>query len=338
MNDALLWEKADDGAVVCGLCAHRCRINPGKRGICGVRVNDGGALRTYVYGRSVAVGVDPIEKKPLYHFLPSSTTYSIAAAGCNFSCDFCQNWNISQVSKRGGGGDSYGSALSTREIVGAALGRGCGCISFTYTEPTVFFEYALDTAIVARAAGLKTVFVTNGYMTPECLQKIGPYLDACNVDLKSFREEFYKARCGASLAPVLEALKNIRAAGIWMEVTTLIIPGENDSDGELSDIAGFIVGELGDDVPWHVSKFFPQYRMSSPAPGGSSSIDSAVRIGRGAGLRYVYAGNVDYARDTLCPGCGAVAIGRRGYRTDPRGLDAAGLCRGCGMRISGIFS
>ena len=338
MKEALLWNRSAGGVAVCCLCAHRCHIQPGKRGICAVRENDGGTLYSRVYGRAIAEHVDPVEKKPLYHFLPSSATFSVATIGCNFKCDFCQNWSISQASGlRGGAGeDGQGSDLTPRRVVENALGHKCESVSFTYTEPTVFLEYALDTAKIAKGEGLKTVFVSNGYMTLECLREIGPYLDACNIDLKSFRGDFYRKYCGASVEPVLESLKAIRAAGIWLEVTTLLIGGENDSDGELGELAGFIAGELGRDTPWHVSRFFPQYRMADRPPTEVSSIERAVRIGRDAGLLYVYAGNVDFAQDTVCPGCGEAVIRRYGYRTDAAGIDA-GRCGRCGARISGIF-
>jgi pyruvate formate lyase activating enzyme len=287
----MLWDNVD-GITVCRLCAHRCRIGAGKAGVCGVRVNDGGTLRALTYGRAVAVNVDPIEKKPLYHFLPSTETFSVAAAGCNFRCDFCQNSSISQVSELRGGVDRYGDVLMPEEIVRQARRYKCESVSFTYTEPTVFFEYALDTMRIAKEAGLKTIFVSNGYMTPECLEAAGPYLDACNIDLKSFRDDFYRKRCGASLQPVLESLKAIYAKGIWLEVTTLVIADENDSEEELAAIAEFIRGELGPEVPWHVSRFFPRYRMSEHSPTSVSAVIRAADAGRAAGLRHVYAGNV----------------------------------------------
>ncbi|MCL2218743.1 MAG: AmmeMemoRadiSam system radical SAM enzyme [Chitinispirillia bacterium] len=294
--EALLWNSAEDGrTVVCNLCSHRCRLNSNQYGRCHVRVNDGGALRTLVYGRVIAEHVDPIEKKPLYHFLPSSATFSIAAPGCNFRCSFCQNWSISQAAglrADDSGIKDYGSALPPQKVVEAAIKRRCESVSFTYTEPTVFFEYALDTAKIAKEAGLKTVFVSNGYMTPECLDMTGPYLDACNIDLKSFSNDFYQKHCGATLPPVLESLKKIKAMGIWLEVTTLVIPGENDSEEELAEIARFINNELGSDTPWHVSRFFPRYKMPDHPVTPLPTIETAVKAGKGAGLRYVYAGNV----------------------------------------------
>jgi len=362
MKEALLWTNNNvNNNVSCNLCAHRCDIAPNRRGRCAVRINKNGVLRTCVYGRVVAQNVDPVEKKPLYHFLPASETFSIATVGCNFKCVFCQNHGISQAvefmgdvdndkdsdscnDNRNGNGDVcrdddlYGGyAMSPRDIVNAAIRYGCPSVSFTYTEPTVFFEYALDTAEAAKAAGLRTVFVSNGFMTAECLRTAAPYLDACNIDLKSFRGEFYKERCGAALTPVLESLRAIREAGIWLEVTTLLIGGLNDSDEELVDIARFIVNDLGADVPWHVSGFYPRYRMSNAPPTGAAAIERACGIGSDAGLRYVYGGNVNIFQDTRCHKCGAVVIRRRGYRTDTAGLAAGGVCGGCGEKISGVF-
>jgi len=372
MREALLWDKDDDGGVDinnnvnnnvnCKLCAHRCRIAPGRYGRCAVRVNKDGVLYSRVYGRVVAQNIDPVEKKPLYHFLPGSETFSIATVGCNFMCSFCQNHSISQVKEFLGDigintdddsnvhnvhnvrndinydDDLYGDAyIPPQSIVDAALKYKCESVSFTYTEPTVFFEYALDTAKAAKAAGLRTVFVSNGFMTPECLRTVAPYLDACNIDLKSFRDEFYKDRCGAKFEPVLESLRAIHEAGIWLEVTTLIINGLNDSDEELTDIARFIASDLGADTPWHVSGFYPRYMMSNTPPTGAASIERACKIGVGAGLRYVYGGNVNVRQDTLCPNCGGVLISRLGYRTKINGLTASGLCGGCGERCSGIF-
>jgi pyruvate formate lyase activating enzyme len=363
MRKALLWNPGDNGGVNCSLCAHRCRIAPGKRGRCAVRVNKEGALFSRVYGRIIARGVDPVEKKPLYHFLPASATYSIATVGCNFRCDFCQNHGISQVAGftgyvgsdsdvnndnnvnddnyDNGNNDRYddcdGTDMSPQSIADAAMRYRCPSISFTYTEPTVFFEYALDTAKAAKESGLRTVFVSNGFMTAECLRVAAPYLDACNIDLKSFREEFYKKRCGAALTPVLESLMAIREAGIWLEVTTLIIGGLNDSDDELTDIARFIANDLGVDTPWHVSGFYPRYKMSNAPPTGAASIERACKIGVDAGLRYVYGGNVNIFQNTRCPKCGAALINRFGYETEIKGLTADGRCGGCGEKISGVF-
>jgi pyruvate formate lyase activating enzyme len=337
-KEALLWNNDDGGSVNCNLCSHRCRIVPGKQGRCAVRFNDNGVLRTRVYGRVVAQNVDPVEKKPLYHFLPASETFSIATVGCNFRCGFCQNHSISQAVEFMGGDDLYGdTVMSPQETVNAALKYKCQSVSFTYTEPTVFFEYALDTAKAAKAAGVRTVFVSNGFMTGECLREVAPFLDACNIDLKSFSDDFYRKQCGASLSPVLESLKAIRGAGIWLEVTTLLIGGLNDSAEELAGIARFIADELGRDTPWHVSGFYPRYKMSGVPPTPAESIEKACEIGEGAGLRYVYGGNVNVCQDTRCPNCGVALISRRGYKTKIAGLAADGACGGCGEKISGVF-
>ncbi len=238
IREAMLWSPGEGGKVECRLCAHRCIISPGKQGICGVRENRDGGLRTLVYGEVVAAHVDPIEKKPLYHFFPGSKALSVATAGCNFRCGFCQNWQISQAPRRKGGGLT-GEPFAPEDIVRAALDQGCRSISYTYTEPTIFFEYAFDTAKLAREAGLANNFVTNGYMTAEALESIRPYLDAANVDLKAFEDETYKKVCGARLEPVLETIRRMRALGVWVEVTTLVVPGLNDGEGELAAMARF---------------------------------------------------------------------------------------------------
>ncbi|MCL2688315.1 MAG: AmmeMemoRadiSam system radical SAM enzyme [Chitinispirillia bacterium] len=292
MKEAILWESVGGKIVVCSLCAHRCRITPGNRGVCSVRKNIDGSLYTYAYGHTIAENIDPVEKKPLYHFLPKSITYSIAAAGCNFRCGFCQNWNISQISAMGDTDKYRGDESSPEKIVEKAIKHGCESISFTYTEPTIFFEYALDIAKIAKQRGLKTIFVSNGYMTSQALEMISPYLDACNIDLKSFSDDFYKKQCGASLQPVLDSLKLIKKLGIWLEVTTLVITGENNSDDELKGIAKFIADDLGKDVPWHVSRFFPQYKFADRSVTLAESVKKALKIGHDAGLSFVHAGNI----------------------------------------------
>lgn len=237
MKEAMLYKKVD-GKVKCSLCAHRCTIAEGKRGVCMVRENRKGKLYSLVYGKAIAAHVDPIEKKPLFHFLPGSLSFSIATIGCNFRCEHCQNWDISQKSKNGD--EIIGTEINPEQIVQNALNNNCTSISYTYTEPTIFFEYAYDTGKLADEKGLKNNFVTNGFMTEEAIKKISPYLDAANVDLKSFSDSFYKKICGARLEPVLQSLKNMKKKGIWIEVTTLLIPTLNDSDDELRQIAEFI--------------------------------------------------------------------------------------------------
>lgn len=288
-KEAMFYESLKEGKVHCYLCAHHCRIAPEKFGCCGVRQNIEGKLYTLIYSEAVASNVDPIEKKPLYHFLPGSKTFSIATVGCNFRCGFCQNWQISQIFKRDK--NQQGRKLIPEKVVEEAKRSHCQSISYTYTEPTIFFEYAYDTARLARQAGLKNVFVTNGYISKEALEAIGPYLDAINVDLKSFREEFYLKNCKAHLQPVLETINLVKSLNIWMEITTLIIPGENDSFSELIDLAEFIAN-VGKEIPWHISRFHPDYQFVKQKITSIEILKKAEELGREAGLSHVYIGNV----------------------------------------------
>ncbi len=312
MKEAMLYTKRDDGKTACALCSRRCVIADGKRGFCNVRLNRGGTLYTIAYGKVIARHVDPIEKKPLFHFLPGSFAYSVATMGCNFRCYFCQNWEISQYHDEG---DSLpGTLLSPEVAVEEAARSGCSSIAYTYTEPTIFFEYAYDTAILAHRKGLKNVFVTNGYQTPETIEKMKGVIDAANVDLKSFSDEFYRKVCSARLAPVLETIRLMHEAGMHLEVTTLVVPDQNDSEGELTQIASFIA-EISPDIPWHVSRFYPNYQDHSTPPTPRQTIRRAAAIGREQGLRYVFAGNLpgEGDEDTVCPHCGEVVIARSGY-------------------------
>jgi len=289
--EAYLYERLDDRKVRCQLCNHRCVIKDGKRGICGVRENQKGILKTLVYGRLIAQHVDPIEKKPLYHVLPGTLSYSIATVGCNFKCRFCQNADIAQLPTDRKGmivGDLY----TPEDIVTAATGAGCRSIAYTYTEPTIFFEFAHDTARLAHEEGLLNVFVTNGYMTSEALHMIQPYLDAANVDLKAFSDDFYKEQCSAKREHVMETLRLMKSLGIFVEVTTLLIPGLNDDRKELGELAFFVADSLGSDTPWHISRFHPTYKLTDRPPTPAESIQEARRIGLDAGLRYVYSGNL----------------------------------------------
>lgn len=335
VHEALLYEKEAENRARCGLCAHRCRIDPGARGICGVRENREGTLLSLVYGAIVAENVDPIEKKPLFHLLPGSRSFSIAAAGCNFRCAFCQNHDISQMPRERG--QIVGRERTPAEVVERALQSGSRSIAYTYTEPTVYFEFAYATAGIARERGLKNVFVTNGYMTPGMLELIAPRLDAANVDLKAFRDDFYKKQCGARLQPVLDSLRKMKELGIWVEVTTLLIPGLNDGEEELGELAAFIVS-LGAETPWHISRFHPQYRMTETPPTPASSIHRAAEIGRSAGLKYVYSGNIpgDPGENTLCAGCGRLLIGRCGFSIERLDLKGS-ACPHCGTPLDGIF-
>jgi pyruvate formate lyase activating enzyme len=335
MKEALLYSPSEEGKVRCHLCNHRCLILPSQRGLCGVRENRGGTLYSLVYGRAVALNPDPVEKKPLFHFLPSTISFSIAAVGCNFRCLQCQNHEISQLpitAKR-----IEGRPVSPEEIVSLALQAGARSISYTYTEPTIYFEYALETAQLAREAGLRNVFVTNGYMTEEALRMIQPWLDAANVDLKSYDEAFYKRVCGARVEPVLDNLKLMKDLGIWVEVTTLVIPTLNDSDRELEAIARYL-SSLGPEVPWHVSAFFPTYKMIDLPRTSAASLHRARRLGMEAGLRYVYCGNVpgDDGETTFCRGCGRRLIERAGFRVIRNDL-VGGACGQCGVAVEGVW-
>jgi pyruvate formate lyase activating enzyme len=334
IKEAMLYEKLD-GQVRCNLCAHRCSIKPGRRGVCGVRENREGILYSLVYGTLIAENVDPIEKKPLFHVYPSSKSYSIATVGCNFSCDFCQNHDISQMprSTKRIAGDDFLPA----ELVARAKKSGSKTIAYTYTEPTIYFELAYDTAEIAAENGLKNVFVTNGFMTPEMIVTIAPYLAAANVDLKSFSDEFYKKHCGARLNPVLESLSKMKEKGIWVEITTLLIPGLNDSDKELNEIARFIAG-LGIETPWHISRFHPQYKMTDVPMTPVASLHRAVQIGKEAGIKYVYSGNVpgDDGENTYCFHCGNLLIERYGFRIVSTNLNG-NQCAKCNTELEGIF-
>jgi pyruvate formate lyase activating enzyme len=335
VKEALLWSSIEDKKVLCSLCAHRCKIVPGKFGICGVRENRGGKLVTHVYGEVIAAHVDPIEKKPFYHFLPGSTSLSIATVGCNFRCSFCQNWQISQASK-GPGRDAGGEKFSPEDIVKTARKNGCRSISYTYTEPTIFFEYALDTAKLAKAAGLYNNFVTNGYMTAEALEAFHPNLDAANVDLKAFKDETYKKICGARLEPVLDSIKLMRKLKIWVEVTTLVVPDLNDGEDELRDIARFLAG-VDPDIPWHLSRFHPDFKYKEALPTPVETLRKAAGIGKKEGLRFVYIGNVPgEGEDTICPDCGRILIRRHGFWTSENALKDS-HCPSCRKDIPGLF-
>ncbi|MBP8604883.1 MAG: AmmeMemoRadiSam system radical SAM enzyme [Phycisphaerae bacterium] len=334
MKDAVLWEKKD-GKVQCLLCSWKCLISKGAVGHCKVRKNINGHLYTLNYDKLCAANADPIEKKPLFHFQPGSRSFSIAAPGCNFQCVFCQNWQISQMPYQN---ILEGTFFSPRKIVEAALDDRCRSIAYTYTEPTVFMELCCQTARLAKAKGLANVFVSNGFMSQEAVDFVKPWLDGINIDLKAFSDDFYRDMCKARLQPVLDTIRYIaHHTDIWMEITTLIIPGKNDSDEELRSIAQFIVQEASADVPWHISRFWPQYKLTNVPPTDSTVLDRAYDIGRQAGLRYVYVGNMPGARaeSTFCYSCGTLLIERQGYRiiqnriTDSR-------CPVCGADIAGF--
>ena len=331
----MLFAKLEEQRVRCALCAHRCIISPDKAGLCQVRQNRQGELVSLVYGQAISQAVDPIEKKPLFHFLPGTEAFSVATVGCNFRCSFCQNAEISQMPVDAG--QIVGRNTSPEQLVAAAKRYGCASIAYTYTEPTIAFEYTYDTARLAHREGIKNVYVTNGYMTGEMLEAFHPLLDAANVDLKAFRDEFYRTQCGARLQPVLDSLKKMRELGIWVEVTTLIIPTLNDAEDELRELATFIAQELGPETPWHVSRFHPTYRLRTKPPTPAATLHRAAEIGREVGLHYVYEGNIpgQGGEDTRCPGCQEVLIRRLGFSVrENRVRD--GRCPGCGTTIAGV--
>jgi pyruvate formate lyase activating enzyme len=335
--EALLYAPLEKGAVRCLLCAHQCKIAPGKRGICQVRENREGRLASLVYGKLVAQHVDPIEKKPIFHMLPGSRAYSIATVGCNFRCRFCQNADIAQMPADHQGA-VVGQRVAPETVVAEAHAADCRSIAYTYTEPTIFFEFALDVARLARAGGLRNIFVTNGYMTAEALDLLLPVLDAANVDLKSFSEDFYKETCGARLEPVKATLKRMKKGGVMVEVTTLLIPGANDDPDELKALARFLVEDLGPETPWHISRFHPTYRMTDRSVTPLETLNRARDIGMAAGLRYVYLGNVPGGggENTLCPDCGNIVVNRFHYRSRTNLIDT-NHCAYCHQVIDGIF-
>ena len=334
LHEALLYDELEDHQVQCNLCAHRCKIREGNFGICRVRENREGKLHTLVYGNLISQNVDPIEKKPLYHFYPGTKAYSIATPGCNFRCPWCQNWQISQMPrimempKR--------QRVMPKEVVELALRSGCESIAYTYSEPTIFFEYSYDTAKLAKEAGLKNVYVTNGFMTPEMLQMFQPYLDAANVDIKAFRDETYRQQMGGRLEPVLESCRLMKTWGIWLEVTTLIVPGVNDDPEELEELAAFIFQDLGPETPWHLSRFFPQYQMKDRAPTNEDLLYRTKKMAQRVGLNYIYIGNVFGDNNTYCKKCGQKLILRSGYSISRVGLDQDDCCNNCGTRLDGI--
>ena len=334
-HPAVLWEAGPNQEVNCGLCNFGCKIKAGKRGHCQVRENKDGKLYSLNYSAVCSVNMDPIEKKPLFHFYPGSRSLSYAAPGCNFRCEFCQNWQISQSARL------YerieGQAYSPKQLVQAALDSKCASVAHTYTEPTVYFELAYDTAKLANEKELANVFVSNGYMTTEAIELIKPYLDGINVDLKSFDDEFYRQRTGARLEPVLATLKHIaKQTDIWLEVTTLVIPEANDSDKELSNLARFIAEELGPGVPWHVSRFHPDYEARDLAATPVATLHRVRQIGIAAGLRYVYCGNIpsDNSESTFCHSCGKELIEREYFSITQNKLQD-GKCPDCGMVVAG---
>lgn len=336
MREALLYTSDEKGEVTCGLCRHTCHIQNSHRGLCGVRENRDGRLFTLVYGKLVAAHVDPIEKKPLFHVLPGTLSYSIATAGCNFACSFCQNSDISQIPPAG---TVTGRRVEPGDVVAAALESGCRSIAYTYTEPTIFFEYALDTATLAHDKGLKNIFVSNGYMSERAVDLIADVLDAANIDLKGFTDGFYRKHCGARLEQVKSSLRYLKRKGVFLEVTTLVIPGLNDDPNELRSLARFIAGELGPETPWHISRFHPTYRLTDRGPTPVDTLDTARAIGFEEGLVHVYTGNVPGhpGENTVCRSCGKTILERRGYLVVQNNI-SNGRCVFCDGAVHGVFT
>ncbi len=331
----MLYSRSSEHRVRCHVCAHTCTIEPGARGICAVRENVDGTLYSLVYGRLVARDVDPIEKKPLFHFLPGTTAYSVATVGCNFRCLYCQNHVISQY-PRDHGGDLIGDFAEPQDVVADALSHRCRSIAYTYSEPTVAIEYVLDMMREASARGLANVWVSNGYFTRQTADEIIPLLGAANIDLKGITERVYHDIIGARLRPVLDSIERLHDAGVWVEVTTLLIPGINDSDDELQRTAQAIC-RISPAIPWHISRFFPAYRLNDRPPTPVERLERAARIGREAGLRFVYLGNLrGEGESTRCPSCGTLLIERDGYIVRSKHL-RDGVCPACGEPVEGIW-
>jgi len=335
MREAILYERLNDKRVRCHTCAHRCMIAPGGRGICGVRENVDGKLYSLVYGRVVARDVDPIEKKPLFHFFPATRAYSIATVGCNFTCLNCQNHFISQY-PREHGGRIIGEEVSPDQIVSEALKAGCRSIAYTYNEPTVAIDFYLDVMRLAQEEGLANVWVSNGYFSAEAADLISPYLDGINIDLKGISNDFYRQIAGGNLRPVVNSIERMHRSGVWVEVTTLVIPGLNDSSDQLRWTAEAICG-ISPRIPWHISRFFPAYRMVDRPPTPIPTLKRAYEIGRKVGLYYVYIGNVPGEGEvTRCPNCGAKLITRAGFLVRENRL-RDGKCPECGAEIDGVW-
>ena len=330
------WHRLEDGRIQCDLCPRLCKLHDGQRGLCFVRARQGEGMMLTTYGRSSGFCVDPIEKKPLNHFLPGTPVLSFGTAGCNLTCKFCQNWDISKAREI----DRLNDAASPERIAEAAVRLGCRSVAFTYNDPVIFLEYAVDVARACRARGLKTVAVTAGYIGAEARREFFAEMDAANVDLKGFSEAFYQTLCSAHLAPVLETLEYLRRdTKVWFEITTLLIPGHNDGDDELHALSAWIMHHLGPDVPLHFSAFHPDHRMLDTPATPPATLTRAREIAMGEGLYFVYTGNVHDRRgsSTWCPTCGALLVERDWFRLGKWGVDAVGACRCCGIALPGLF-
>ncbi len=337
MKEAGFYTSGKENSVICELCNHHCHIKQGKRGICGVRENRDGVLFSLVYGRLIAEHIDPIEKKPLFNFLPGSRAFSISTVGCNFRCLHCQNYDISQY-PHAHNGEIAGTERTPEAVVEEAIRTGCASVCYTYVEPTIFYEFAYDCSLLAHDRQLKNVFVSNGYMTPEVTRHLAPVLDGINIDIKGYTDNFYKKVCGARLQPVLDNVKLMHELGVWVEVTTLIIPGWNDSTEELQDIAKFIYS-VSPTIPWHVTAFYPTYKMMDRDPTPVATLRKAREIGLAEGLHYVYEGNIpgEGGENTYCPDCGTELISRHGFSIRQNNL-RDGCCSKCGKQLAGVWS
>ncbi len=335
MKEALLYKKIGEGDVKCFLCRQGCKIKDQHVGLCGVRRNDSGTLYTEVYDKVVSTNVDPIEKKPLFHFAPGTKSFSMATVGCNFLCSFCQNYSISQMPRDHG--RIMGEKYTPQQLVSLAQSHKCRSIAYTYTEPTIYYELARDTMEEAHRHGLLNVFVTNGFMTREMLDDSKGLIDAANVDLKGFDERFYVKYCRGRLEGVLDSIKIMKEMGIWLELTTLFIPTLNDDINEIKELSTWIRTEVGSETPWHVSRFFPQYKEQNLPPTDLDFLRKVRQIGLDVGLYYVYTGNMpwDPGEKTYCPGCSQLLVDRVGYNIE-RNVIKDGKCPKCGYKVEGV--
>jgi len=333
--EAQWWQAQDAGRIECQLCPKKCRVDDLERGYCGVRENRGGTYYTHVYAAPCSANTDPIEKKPLFHFLPGSRAFSIATAGCNMDCAFCQNWEISQVRPE----QVEAWYLPPESVAEYAVQSSAPVVAYTYTEPVVFWEYMYDSSVACRARGVRSVMVSNGYILEEPLRKLCKVLDAIKIDLKSFREKYYREVCAGELKPVLDAIKIVKSEGVWLEIVYLMVPTLNDDPAELDELCAWIAQTLGPDVPVHFTRFHPQYRLQNLPVTPIARLEKALEIASGYGLHYVYAGNVTGhpSESTRCPKCKAVVVKRIGYQVLENKI-SAGKCSACHTPIAGIWS
>jgi len=334
MKEAMFYEKLDGDNVRCNLCPWNCVLENGQRGVCGVRVNIDGIMRSMVYGKSAALNIDPVEKKPMYHFMPGTYTYSMATVGCNLSCNFCQNWTLSQNLPE----KSKHIDMSPEEIVKQALESGSQSIAYTYSEPTIFYEYMYETAQLANKNGLKNIMVTCGYINEKPLRELCKYIDGANVDLKGFTEEFYREYTKSDIRHVKNALKVMKDEGIFIEITNLIIPGANDNLDDIRRLCVFVRDSLGADTPIHFSRFHPNYKLKDRPPTPAKTLKDAYNIAKEEGLLFVYIGNMQgmEGENTVCPNCGKTVVRRSGYHVDENNI-VDGRCSFCDTHINGIW-